>query len=89
LNAAPAQHSGQAGGLLNLMRAFGTATGVAIASTLLAWRLESETGAHGRTVGVDEQALLGAVQDVMPLLAAFAVIAGFAASLRNPKVAAT
>src|SRR4029079_4774657 len=33
LGAAPAEHAGQAGGLLNLMRAFGTATGVASAST--------------------------------------------------------
>src|SRR4051812_43334633 len=39
LGAAPTEHAGQAGGLLNLMRAFGTAAGVAVASTLLAWRL--------------------------------------------------
>jgi EmrB/QacA subfamily drug resistance transporter len=40
LTAAPADHAGQAGGLLNLLRAFGTAIGVASASALLAWRLE-------------------------------------------------
>jgi hypothetical protein len=88
LGAAPAEHSGQAGGLLNLMRAFGTATGVAAASTLLAWRLELATGVHGRTVAASEQALLGAVQHVMLLLAAFAVIAGITSSLRDRKKAA-
>ena len=50
LGAAPAEHAGQAGGLLNLMRAFGTATGIAVASTLLAWRLELASGVHERTV---------------------------------------
>ena len=33
LGAAPAEHAGQAGGLLNLMRAFGTATGIAVANS--------------------------------------------------------
>jgi len=50
LAAAPTEHAGQAGGLLNLMRAFGTATGVASASALLAWRLERATGAHESTL---------------------------------------
>ena len=88
LGAAPAEHAGQAGGLLNLMRAFGTATGVAVASTLLAWRLELASGVHGRTVEVSEQALLGAVRDVMLLLAALAVIAGMASSLKDRRTPA-
>lgn len=83
LGAAPAQHAGQAGGLLNLMRAFGTATGVAAASAMLGWRLERATGMRDKTIGVDEQALLGAVQDVMLLLVAMALVAGFAASRRD------
>ena len=83
LGAAPAEHAGQAGGLLNLMRAFGTGTGVAAASALLAWRLELATGVHERTVAVGERALLGAAGDVMPLLAALAVVAGIASSLRD------
>ena len=83
LAAAPTQNAGQAGGLLNLMRAFGTATGVASASALLAWRLERATGLHERTVGADERALLDAAGDVMLLIAAFAVLAAIACSLRD------
>lgn len=83
LAAAPADHAGQAGGLLNLMRAFGTAAGVASASALLAWRLELATGLHESTIGADEHALLGATGDVLLLIAAFAVIAAIACSLRD------
>jgi hypothetical protein len=89
LAAAPADHAGQAGGLLNLMRAFGTATGVAGASALLAWRLERATGLHERTIGASEQALLDAAGDVMLLMAAYAVIAAIASSLRDRPVAGT
>ena len=83
LAAAPADHAGQAGGLLNLMRAFGTATGVASADALLAWRLERATGLHERTVGAGEHALLDATGDVMLLIAAFAILAAIACSLRD------
>ncbi len=83
LAAAPADHAGQAGGLLNLMRAFGTAIGVAGASELLAWRLERATGLHERTIATNEQALLDAAGDVMLLMAVYAVIAAIASSLRD------
>jgi hypothetical protein len=83
LAAAPADHAGQAGGLLNLMRAFGTATGVASASALLAWRLERATGMHESTVAADEHALLDAAGDVMLLVAAYAIIAAIASSLHD------
>jgi hypothetical protein len=83
LGAAPAAHAGQAGGMLNLMRAFGTATGVAAASALLGWRLELASGVPERTIGIGREALLGAVGDVMLLLAAFAVIGGIASSVKE------
>jgi hypothetical protein len=83
LAAAPAGHSGQVGGLLNLMRAFGTATGVASATALLAWRVARSTGLHETTIAVDEHALLAAGGDVMLLIAAFAIIAAIASSLRD------
>jgi hypothetical protein len=83
LKAAPAERAGQAGGLLNLMRAFGTATGVAGASALLAWRLERATGLHERTIGADETSLLAAAGDVMLLMAAYAMVAAIACSLRD------
>lgn len=86
LAAAPADHAGQAGGLLNLMRAFGTAAGVAGASALLAWRLELATGVHESTIGANEHALLDATGDVMLLVAAYAVIAAIASSLKDKEV---
>lgn len=86
LAAAPADHAGQAGGLLNLMRAFGTAAGVAGASALLGWRLELATGVHESTIGANEHALLDAAGDVMLLVAAYAVIAAIASSLKDKEV---
>jgi EmrB/QacA subfamily drug resistance transporter len=83
LAAAPAEHAGQAGGLLNLMRAFGTATGVASASALLAWRLERATGLHESTIGANEHSLLDAAGDVMLLITVYAVIAALTSSLRE------
>ena len=87
LGAAPAARSGQAGGLLNLLRVFGTGLGVAAASSLLAWRIRLSTGIDGHTLGVPEHALLAATGDVLLMLAAFAAIAGGATLLRSPKPA--
>jgi EmrB/QacA subfamily drug resistance transporter len=86
LAAAPADHAGQAGGLLNLMRAFGTATGVAGASALLSWRLELATGLHESTIAAEEHALLGAAGDVLLLMAVYAVVAGAASALSDRTV---
>jgi hypothetical protein len=83
IGAAPAAKSGQAGGLMNLMRVLGTGLGIASASTLLSWRLEHSTGTIGQTVAVSESALLGAVGDVLLMLAIFAVTAGAAAQARR------
>ena len=88
LAAAPTEHAGQAGGLLNLMRAFGTATGVASASALLAWRLERATGAYESTLAANQHALLNAAGDVMLLVAVYAIIAAIASSLRDKEVEA-
>jgi EmrB/QacA subfamily drug resistance transporter len=82
LGAAPPQRTGQAGGLLNLLRAFGTGLGVAAASTVLSWRLAESSAALGRTVGLPEAALLAAVGDVLTMVAAFALIAGAASLVR-------
>jgi MFS family permease len=83
LKAAPPEHAGQAGGLLNLMRAFGTATGVAAMSSLLAWRLQAITGVTTGTHTVAASALLAAVRQSLVLLAVFAVAAAVAATLRD------
>ena len=83
IGAAPADKSGVAGGLLNLLRVFGTGVGVAAASTALGW---GRGGA--RTAHVPEAALLSAVGAVLVMLAGFGAIGATAALVRSgPKAA--
>jgi MFS family permease len=84
MSAVPRERSGEAGGLLNLMRVFGTSVGVAGASAVLSWRLAALTGVGDRTLAAREEAVLGAVSDGLLLLVAFAVIAGATSVLRAP-----
>ena len=84
MSAAPGAHSGEAGGLLNLMRVLGTSVGIACASAVLSWRLAALTGVGDSTRNVSEQALLGGVTDALLLLAVFAGVAGFTSLLRKP-----
>ena len=51
MSAAPRERSGEAGGLLNLMRVFGTSVGVAGASAVLSWRLATLLVAFAVIVG--------------------------------------
>jgi EmrB/QacA subfamily drug resistance transporter len=81
--AAPAEKSGVAGGLLNLLRVFGTGVGVAAASTVLSWRLEAATGIHARTANAPEAALLVAVGAALVMLAALAALGAAMAMVRN------
>jgi EmrB/QacA subfamily drug resistance transporter len=83
MNAAPASLSGEAGGLLNLMRVFGTCLGVAGAASMLSWRLQVLTGLHDRGMLLAEQPLLGAVESCFWMLAVFAAIAGAASLVRH------
>jgi EmrB/QacA subfamily drug resistance transporter len=80
--AAPDDRCGEAGGMLNLMRVLGCIVGVAAASTALSWRLAALTGIGAHTLGVPTQTVLAAVNDVLWMLGAFAVVAGGAALLR-------
>ena len=81
---APGNRTGQAGGLLNLLRVLGTAFGIAIASTALSWRLKVLTGTGEKTLGVPTQKVLAAVGDVLWVLLAFTIVAAAAALLRGP-----
>ncbi|MGB6302178.1 MAG: DHA2 family efflux MFS transporter permease subunit [Acidobacteriaceae bacterium] len=81
--AAPEERSGEAGGMLNLMRVLGCIVGVATASTTLSWRLEVLTGVGEHTVGVPTQTVLSATNDVLWLLGAFAVVSAGTALLRS------
>jgi MFS family permease len=81
--AAPASLTGEAGGLLNVMRSCGISVGVAAASSLLAWRLAVLTGSGHNTLHAEAHQLLSASRDVIVLLGGFAAIAG-AMSLTRP-----
>src|SRR5262249_61597455 len=74
--AAPASLTGEAGGLLNVIRSCGISVGVAAASALLAWRLPVLTGSGHNTLHAQAHELLSASRDVIVLLAAFAAIGG-------------
>lgn len=82
LAAAPPDHAGQAGGLLNLMRALGTASGVSISSAVLSLSLAPAAGTGVHTDRVPGHDVLVAAGDVMLVLALMAVAAGFASRLR-------
>ena len=75
MGAAPAEQTGQAAGVLDVMRSFGTSVGVATAATLLAWRLAVLTGRSANTLHAPPQILLGAARDVVVTFALFALVA--------------
>ena len=74
--AAPANLTGEAGGLLNVTRSLGVSLGVAAASSLLAWRLAVLTGSGQNTLHASAQQLLSAGRDVIVLLGSFTATAG-------------
>jgi EmrB/QacA subfamily drug resistance transporter len=81
--AAPGTRSGEAGGMLNLMRALGCAIGIATASVTFSWRLFVYTGNGHRTLNVPTHILLAATVDVLWVLGGFAVAAASCALLRD------
>jgi MFS family permease len=81
--AAPANLTGEAGGLLNVMRSFGISVGVAAASSLLAWRLAVLTGSGHNTLHAGARDLLSASRDVIVLLGGFAAVAGAISLVRT------
>ena len=86
MTSAPAELTGEAGSVLNLMRFLGISTGIAGGSALLALRLGAATGGDGqRTEGVAADALVSAGRDVIVLLCCFAVLAGVLSLMRATK----
>ena len=83
INAAPASLSGEAGSMLNLMRALGTSLGVASASSTLSWRLEAMTGSHDDWIPFAGHRLLGAVESSLAMLAVMAIVAGAVSLVRS------
>jgi EmrB/QacA subfamily drug resistance transporter len=81
--AAPGTRTGEAGGMLNLMRALGCAIGIATASVTFSWRLQVFTGNGHKTIGIPTRILLAATADVLWVLGGFAVAAACCALLRD------
>lgn len=79
LAAVPAELSGAAGALLNLMRVLGTSLGVAAGASTLSWRLEDIAGTDRGWDAAGSANLLTAVRDSLPLLGLIAVAAAVAA----------
>ena len=77
--ASPESLIGEAGSLMNVMRACGMSIGIAAASACLSWRIEVLAGSNGSTINVTEALLAAAGRDVTLLLAVFAVLAGIVA----------
>jgi EmrB/QacA subfamily drug resistance transporter len=80
--AAPAQHSGTAAGMVNLMRVLGSCVGVSAASSMMAWRLEQRGGRDGLDVLFEGRPLLDAIESSLAVLIIFAVAAALISSLR-------
>ena len=83
LEAAPPGRTGQAAGLLNLLRVLGSCIGVSAASSMMLWRV------HERDPFFGGRPLIDAVEASLGLLVTFALIAAAAALVRSPKPAAT
>ena len=76
--AAPADLTGEAGGLLNVTRAFGISLGIASASLVLSLRLEAMGDVSGSTFHAPPADLLAASRAVVLFLMAFAAAAAVA-----------
>ncbi|MEJ2432671.1 MAG: DHA2 family efflux MFS transporter permease subunit [Pseudolabrys sp.] len=74
--AAPAHLTGEAGGLMNVVRSIGMSIGIAAASALLSWRLDALTGRPVNTLGAAPEVLLDGSRSVILLLFGFAAAAG-------------
>jgi len=85
IKAAPANLSGEAGSMLNLMRALGTSLGVAVASSTLSWRLESATGLHQTWIPFAGHRTLGAIESSLAVLALMAIAAAILSLISNKR----
>ena len=73
--AAPPHVTGGAGGLMNVVRSIGMSIGIAGASALFSWRLETLTGRFANTLTATPSVLIDASHSVILLLFGFAAAA--------------
>ena len=79
--AAPQDLTGEAGGLLNVTRAFGMSLGIASASSVLSWILTSRYDPSSSTLRVATADLLDASRSVVLFLMLFAILAAIVSAL--------
>jgi EmrB/QacA subfamily drug resistance transporter len=77
--------TGEAGGLLSLMRVLGSMAGVVTASTALSLRLHPGTGSGSGTLSMAGHTVVEAVQHALWVLLLFAVVAGCTGLFRVPE----
>ena len=86
IDAAPASHSSQAAGMINLMRVFGSCVGISSASSMMSLRMERLAG----TAGLDDlfkgSMLLEAIESSLVVLAVFALIAAGVSLVRPRRI---
>ncbi len=80
---APEELTGEAGSLLNVVRYLGISTGIAGASTLLAFGIAAAPGSHGITVNASVEALVFASRLVILMLGVLGVLAGALSLMRT------
>jgi len=76
--AASAEETGEAGGVLNVVRSFGTSVGIAMAAAVLSWQLALLTGRSGDTLHAPQHDLLAAAHVVIDFLCGCAMLAACA-----------
>jgi MFS family permease len=81
--AAPENRTGEAGGMLNLMRVLGCTVGIATASATFSWRLYELTGNGNRSTNAPTHTVVAAIVEVLWVVGAFSVAAGSCALLRD------
>jgi hypothetical protein len=85
IDAAPPSHAATAGGLVNLVRVFGSCLGISAASSMMSWRMQQLVGHDGLDkLFFEGSHLLDAVESSLVTLAIFALI-GAGASLARPR----
>jgi MFS family permease len=83
MTTAPEELTGEAGSLLNVVRYLGISTGIAGASTLLAFGIHSLVGHSVTTMDASVQTLIAASRWVIVMLCCFGVLAGALSLMRT------
>lgn len=88
MGSAPVAEAGEAGSLMNVTRDLGTSIGIAVAASLLSWKLRLLTGGSGSTLDASIADLTSAVRLVVIVLALLGLLAATMSWIRPRRDAA-